>query len=89
MFEGQESKKCKGVKKVVVKTVITFDDYKHCLFNNKTYMAKFNTLRSRRHEISTECVTKTALSATDDKRYVLPNDQEHRTLSLGHWRTTK
>ena len=89
IFEGQESKKCKGVKKAVVKTVITFDDYKDCLFNNKTYTAKFNTVRVRRHEISTECVTKTALSAMDDKRYVLPNDQEQRTVALGHWRTTK
>ena len=84
MFEGPESKKCKGVKKAVVKTVLTFDDYKDCLFNEKNYTAKFNTLRSRRHEISTECVTKTALSATDDKRHVLPNDPEHRTLALGH-----
>ena len=55
IFEGQESKKCKGVKTAVVKTVITFDDYKDCLFNNKTYTAKFNIVGSRRHEISTEC----------------------------------
>ena len=86
MFEGPESKTCKGVKKAIVKTVITFDDYKDCLFNNKTYTAKFNTLRSRRHEISKECVTKVTLTSTDDKRHVLPNDQEHRTLALGHWR---
>ena len=89
MLEGSESKKCKGVKKAVVKNVLTFDDYKDCLFNEKNYTAKFNTLRSRRQEITTECVTKVALTATDDKRYVLPNDQEHRTLALGHWRTRR
>ena len=84
MFEGSVSKKCKGVKKAVVKNVLTFDDYKDCLFNEKNYTTKFNTLRSRRHEITTECVTKVALTATDDKRYVLPNDPKHRTLALGH-----
>ena len=31
MFEGEESKKCKGVKRLVVKNSITHDDYKNCL----------------------------------------------------------
>ena len=83
---GNGSKKCKGVKKPVVKDSITFENYKDCLFNNTTYQAKFNTLRSRKHEITTECVTKVALSANDDKRYIIPNDPEHRTLALGHYR---
>ena len=32
MFEGKESKKCKGVKSLVVKNSITHEDYKNCLF---------------------------------------------------------
>ena len=66
-------KKCKGVKKSVVKNSITFENYKDCLFNNVTNQAKFNTLRSRKHEITTDCITK-ILTANDDKRYIIPND---------------
>ena len=35
MFEGEESKKCKGVKKSVVKKSITHEDYKKCLLTGK------------------------------------------------------
>ena len=31
---GGEDKKCKGVKKCMVKKTLDFDDYKHCLFIN-------------------------------------------------------
>ena len=81
-----ESKKCKGVKNNVVKKNILFEIYKDCLFysqKNKNYHAQFNTLRSRKHIITAECVTKVALSANDDKRYIIPNDPEHRTLAWG------
>ena len=37
MFEGEESKKCKGVKKSVVKKSITHKDYKKCLRVNNKY----------------------------------------------------
>lgn len=84
--QDEEEKKCKGVKKSVVKSNITFEHYKDCLFNNVNYNVKFNTLRSRKHEITTECITKVALSANDDKRIIIPNDPEHRTLTFGHWR---
>ena len=30
---GAEDKKCKGIKKCVVKKTLTFEDYKNCLFN--------------------------------------------------------
>ena len=83
---GNGGKKCKGVKKSVVKNAITFENYKDCLFNGVTHRAKFNTLRSRRHEITTECITKVAMSVNDDKRHVIPDDPEHRTLALGHHR---
>ena len=84
---GNGGKKCKGIKGIVVKTKMTNDHYKDCLFNDKTYLAKFNVLRSRKHDITTEQVTKVALSSNDDKRIIMPNDPEHRTLALGHWRT--
>ena len=86
MHDGKTSKKCKGVKKAVVKNALTFENYKDCLFNGTTYQAKFNVLRSRKHNVTTECVTKIALSAKDDKRHVIPNDPEHRTLAPGYQR---
>ena len=85
--DGSGDKKCKGVKKSVVKNNITFEHYRDCLFNSVTHRARFKTLRSRRHDITTECITKVALSANDNKKYVIPNDPEHRTLALGHWQT--
>ena len=35
-LDGSEDKKCKGIKKCVVKKTLTFEDYKTCLFNNST-----------------------------------------------------
>ena len=40
MFEGKESKKCKGVKKSVVNKSITHEDYKNCLFTGKEQLRK-------------------------------------------------
>ena len=77
----------KGVKKGVVKDTITIEHYKDCLLNDEKYTVKFNILRSRKHDITTECVTKVALSSDDNKRIIIPNDPEHRTLAIGHWRT--
>ena len=84
--EERTDKRCKGVKKSVVKNNITFENYKNCLFTGKTYQAKFNSLRSRKHEITTDCITKITLSANDDKRYGIPNDPGHKTLALGHYK---
>ena len=65
--DGSETKKCKGVKKYVVKKRITLEDYKNCLFTKKEKQRTMNTFRSRKHNIYTESITKTALSADDDK----------------------
>ena len=32
-LDGSEDKKCKGIKKCVVKKTLTFEDYQNCLFN--------------------------------------------------------
>ena len=37
MFECEESKKCKGVKKSVVKNSIAHEDYKKCLREKNSY----------------------------------------------------
>ena len=63
----KEEKKCKGVKKDVVKRSISFEDYKRCLFSGDESMRKTNVIRSRSHEMYNEEINKTALSANDDK----------------------
>ena len=84
MDEGGESKKCKGVKKQVVESSITHEDYKTCLTTGKEQLRKQNILRSYNHEVYTEEVNKVALSAMDDKRYIL-KDGMH-TLAWGHYK---
>ena len=84
MFEGKEEKKCKGIKKSVVRKDISHEDYKECLFSGASQMRKMNVIRSRRHEIFSETVNKIALSANDDKRIIL--EDKISTLSYGHYK---
>ena len=84
MFEGKEEKKCKGIKKSVIKKNISHEDYKECLFSGASQMRKMNVIRSRRHEIFSETVNKIALSANDDKRIIL--EDKISTLSYGHYK---
>ena len=81
-----EDKKCKGVKKAVKNNCLSLENYKDCLFNGTQRLARFNTFRSTKHEITTDRVTKVALSANDDKRLAIPNDPKYGTLAIGHWR---
>ena len=83
-LNGEDEKKCKGIKKNVIKKNIKFEDYKECLFSRRDQMRKMNVIRSYNHELFSGEVNKFALSATDDKRIILP-DGIH-TLALGHWR---
>ena len=82
MFEGKEEKKCKGIKKVVVKKQISFDDYKECLLSKQPQMRKMNVIRSHQHELYSETVNKIALAADDDKRIIL--DDGISTLAFGN-----
>ena len=80
---GKDHKKCKGVKKNIVKNFITHDDYKACLFTKIKQSRKMNVIRSHLHDIYSEEVNKVALSAYDDKRVIL-EDGIH-TLAYGHY----
>ena len=85
MYEGEEEiKKCKGIKKQVVENNISHEDYKTCLLTGKEQYRKQNILRSYEHEVYTEEVNKIALSAQDDKRYIL-EDGIH-TLAWWHYK---
>ena len=84
MDGGEESKKCKGIKKQVVENSITHEDYKTCLLTGREQLRKQNIIRSYEHEVYTEEVNKIALSAGDDKRYILENGIH--TLAWGHYK---
>ena len=84
MDDGGEIKKCKGIKRQVVESSIRHEHYKTCLTTGKELLKKQNILRSYNHEVYTEEVNKVALSALDDKRYIL-SDGMH-TLAWGHYK---
>ena len=84
MDEGKENKRCKGIKKAVVEKSIRHEDYKTCLTTGKEQLRRQNIIRSYEHELYTEEVNKVALSAADDKRYLLKDS--YNTLAWGHHR---
>ena len=85
--EEKEEKRCKGIKRTVVKNDISFDDYKRCLFEGETQLRKMNVIRSHNHEIYTEEVNKLALNREDDKSNI-SSDQIH-TYAYGYKNTNK
>ena len=63
-----EDKKCKGIKKCVVKKTLTSEDNKTCLFNDSTEYRSQLMFRSAKHEVHTIEVNKVALNRDVDKR---------------------
>ena len=79
---NSEPKKCKGIKKCVVKKMISFDDYKRCLFSGEQSYRSQLLFRSRKHEVKTPEVNKLALSREDDKRISI---NEVASYAIGHY----
>ena len=67
-LDGLEEKKCKGIKKCLVKKTLTLEDYKTCLFSDSTEYRSQLMFRSVKHEVHTIEVNKVALNRDDDKR---------------------
>ena len=80
--EGKENKKCKGIKKAVVAKSIRHENYKTCLQTGKEQLRRQTIIRSYEHNLYLEEVNKIALSAADDKRYLLKDS--YNTLAWGH-----
>ena len=74
------TKKCKGVKKNVVKKEINFEDYVKCLLTGERQNRSMNVIGSENHDIFSKTVNKVALSNEDDKRIILEN--KINTLAL-------
>ena len=81
-LDGSEDKKCKGIKKCVVKKTLMFEDYKNCLFKDSTEYRSQLMFRLIRHEIFTLEVNKVALNKDDDKR--IAKKDGISTLARGH-----
>ena len=79
--ESSINKKCKGVKKAVVKKQIEFEDYVQCLFSGEKQMRSMNIIQSENHEIYSKEVNKVALSNEDDKREVLDDRVNTKAIS--------
>ncbi|CAH3194487.1 unnamed protein product [Porites evermanni] len=78
--DGSLTKKCKGVKKSVVKKGIDFENYFECLFTGEKQMRTMKIIRSENHNIYSKEVNKIALSSEDDKRQVLEDKVKTKAL---------
>ena len=57
----------------MIQNLLTFEDYKKCLFSEEKQMRQMNIFRTKYHDIYSTTVNKVALSAKDDKRLVCKN----------------
>ena len=80
---NSEPKKCKGIKKCIVKCTISFDNYKRCLFSGDSSHRSQLLFRSRKHEVKMLEVNKLVLSREDDKRISINGVASY---AIGHYK---
>ena len=79
--ESNESKKCKGINKCVVKKTISFEAYKRSLFEGVSIHRSQMMFRWKKHNVKILEVNKLALSREDDKRVSIDGVAR---LAMGH-----
>ena len=83
--DEKPTKKAKGVKRKIGKEELSYQDDKDIVLNPKKRIFKdFNNIESIKHHVITAKERKLALSAFNDKRYILDNGIN--TRSHGHFR---
>ena len=80
--DKNELKKCKGIKRCVIKREIKFEDYKRCLFEGISIYKSQLLFRSDKHDIKTLEVNKLALNSQDDKRISIDGIASY---AMGHY----
>lgn len=83
VYGDVEQKRAKGIVKSVVRRELKHFNYVKCILDQKNVMCQQNLIRSKRHKLQMVSVHKVALSAFDDKRYVMDNGVD--TLAFGHY----
>ena len=66
----KEDKEAKGTKNCVIKRMIKFNDFKHCLLKDEVILESQQRFISKKHDLYTENINKIALSNNNDKRIV-------------------
>ena len=79
---NSKPKKCKGIKKCVVKKTVSFEDYKRCLFDGDKIHRSQLLFRSSKHRNKTLELNKLALSRENDKRI---NIDGIASYAMGHY----
>lgn len=86
-WKGPGKSVAKGIKKNQIKK-LKMEEFKRALFGTTKkeleHKVSFNLLRSSNHQMNSVRITKTGLSAIDDKRYVLNNNIN--TYAHGHYK---
>ena len=80
--DGAEDRKCKGIKKCVVKKTLLFEYYKNCLTSSKEVYRSQLMFRSSKYKVAMIEVNKVALSQLDDKR--ISKQDGFSTLACRH-----
>lgn len=78
-----EVKKCKGVKKIIVKKNVKVNDYKDCIFDNRVYKCAYNNFATDKHTIYSQVNNKICLSPLDTKRYLVNSIESY---AYGHYK---
>jgi hypothetical protein len=81
--EGKSKSKAKGISKSVVKAELKLDVYKRVLETNEPDYRMVRTLTSKAHKIYAQATNKKALTAYDDKRFIL--EDGITTRAYGHY----
>ena len=80
----QTARTAKGIKKQVIKKILTHDNYKEVLFNSKQMQHTMKTIRSKNHQLGSFELNKISLSCFDDKRYIHGNGIT--SYAYGHYK---
>ena len=80
--DNVELKKAKVTKKCTRNKMLSFSDYKNCLFDNGKVLKSQQGFKSENHIVYTENINKIALSCNDDKRFVATDGIE--SYPYGH-----
>lgn len=75
-------KKAKGVCRSSIEKQLTLTDYVNVIEKNSRVYCTMYTFKSHSHTMYTELMHKLALTADDDKRYLIPGSS--KTLAWGH-----